>query len=1116
MESLRLIFTWSAVLAVAHEVSLSEDCHWNHCTPLAEVSGAFSLIQRSLERSRRVSPWIGKNGNPIRDGSTSALPPTKLSRGPTWTWTAPHDGLVRASPIIDAQGNIYLSIVDGVVYKFDRQGKELWRFNAGGSLFGNGVWADDVLYTVREDCTFIAIDPSNGKDLWRQRHGEGFGSDTPSVMVGNGVVVAACYGKGEKQKFGGATFLVGVNASNGSPVWTMKPEKSVYNFLASVVHDALLFADQNGGVYKLKMQDGSVVWHTSATSNSLFSTGGLTVGRNGLAYVTSNRQNASSFAHIGVLTALDVANGEVRWQQEMPLPANSAAAIGTKGSTDFVVVAIGPNPAAPGPLPGLVFDVDPVDGVYGNLLKAPKPGKAMAFKVNTGEPLWSFDFPQWEGMAAGDREGHVCLPDSFANPSIGGDGSTYVGSMDGRIYRLLDLDDDGDLDLASEVDSFDTKNAFQGAPALSLLARMHGAEGREKKVMAFWLLRRAMACMCSSPEHVDGEWLIPQAWKIRAVEQSWRAVYSLVVMILIAISPIGLKEGLRPFCTVVIYLACLSLVKMWVKETMNAGFQYPDSITAVHMFCTSLAACCFERPRLEEALLVLPISVVNGASLLTNNTALLYGGVAFVSMVSSCTPMFTFGLELFKKRRSLDFLTSFSVILVCSGSAFCVRGEKTASVLALVFASMAALLRAMKGVWQHDLLTISVSPMRLVYWSGFWSFWITISMVALNEGTEAVRHFPTAKPEAKSAFLLSVCAAVVLNITQCFAVKQLGALLQSIVGNLNLILVIALSQAWLREQVTFWQYVGVFLLAAGTFANKYGGLQKKNTEKEQLVEKKTDAQEQAGERTPEPEPSETSETSYGATDSTGCSEEVVHEWFMWLFRLSHLAPKVRICDFGWSAEVKAERALRTTCGTPHYWPPEIFEGESQDTPVDLWALGTLVYELLVGHAPFWGSVEEIRRKVLSVDLRYPPQLLSNEAIQLFYFLLRRDPHSRTPARQLLEESVWVRQGLEEFKARGRPSHPARIGASTVDSTASRQKEVVAEDNAGRARSSVVVAPMIMHGATPGRSAVLSAALPSPSRWQDPWHQAAIPRPCLQALPNGKVVQPAFRFVGTAR
>ncbi|OLP98745.1 hypothetical protein AK812_SmicGene18785 [Symbiodinium microadriaticum] len=63
-------------------------------------------------------------------------------------------------------------------------------------------------------------------------------------------------------------------------------------------------------------------------------------------------------------------------------------------------------------------------------------------------------------------------------------------------------------------------------------------------------------------------------------------------------------------------------------------------------------------------------------------------------------------------------------------------------------------------------------------------------------------------------FLFSILAAVV---------KQLGALLQSIVGldpsNLNLILVIVLSQAWLHEKVTLWQYAGVTLLAAGTFCS---------------------------------------------------------------------------------------------------------------------------------------------------------------------------------------------------------------------------------------------------------------------------------------------------------
>merc|ERR1719454_2499613 len=56
--------------------------------------------------------------------------------------------------------------------------------------------------------------------------------------------------------------------------------------------------------------------------------------------------------------------------------------------------------------------------------------------------------------------------------------------------------------------------------------------------------------------------------------------------------------------------------------------------------------------------------------------------------------------------------------------------------------------------------------------------------------------------------------------------------------------------------------------------------------------------------------------------------------------------EVRICDFGWSAEVQMEQALRTTCGTPHCWPPELFEGEAQDLGVDLWALGALAYEML--------------------------------------------------------------------------------------------------------------------------------------------------------------------------
>eukprot|EP00928_Gymnodinium_smaydae_P019047 TRINITY_DN17271_c0_g4_i1.p1 TRINITY_DN17271_c0_g4~~TRINITY_DN17271_c0_g4_i1.p1 ORF type:complete len:424 (-),score=57.23 TRINITY_DN17271_c0_g4_i1:139-1410(-) len=56
-------------------------------------------------------------------------------------------------------------------------------------------------------------------------------------------------------------------------------------------------------------------------------------------------------------------------------------------------------------------------------------------------------------------------------------------------------------------------------------------------------------------------------------------------------------------------------------------------------------------------------------------------------------------------------------------------------------------------------------------------------------------------------------------------------------------------------------------------------------------------------------------------------------------------------------------------------------------------------------------MEELRRKVLAVDLRYPKGLLSPEAIHLFHCLLQRDPRSRVSASRLLAEHPWVRSGL---------------------------------------------------------------------------------------------------------
>lgn len=42
----------------------------------------------------------------------------------------------------------------------------------------------------------------------------------------------------------------------------------------------------------------------------------------------------------------------------------------------------------------------------------------------------------------------------------------------------------------------------------------------------------------------------------------------------------------------------------------------------------------------------------------------------------------------------------------------------------------------------------------------------------------------------------------------------------------------------------------------------------------------------------------------------------------------------------------------TIIGTPVYKPPEQIEGNKYDEKVDIWALGIISYEMLVGKHPF--------------------------------------------------------------------------------------------------------------------------------------------------------------------
>ena len=72
-----------------------------------------------------------------------------------------------------------------------------------------------------------------------------------------------------------------------------------------------------------------------------------------------------------------------------------------------------------------------------------------------------------------------------------------------------------------------------------------------------------------------------------------------------------------------------------------------------------------------------------------------------------------------------------------------------------------------------------------------------------------------------------------------------------------------------------------------------------------------------------------------------------------LFLSSNL--HIKIGDFGLATRVEYDGERKhTVCGTPNYIAPEILEGRSNghSYEVDYWAIGVIVYTLLIGKPPF--------------------------------------------------------------------------------------------------------------------------------------------------------------------
>ena len=81
---------------------------------------------------------------------------------------------------------------------------------------------------------------------------------------------------------------------------------------------------------------------------------------------------------------------------------------------------------------------------------------------------------------------------------------------------------------------------------------------------------------------------------------------------------------------------------------------------------------------------------------------------------------------------------------------------------------------------------------------------------------------------------------------------------------------------------------------------------------------------------------------------------------------------MKLADFGFIKEVKQGDRTYTFCGTPEYIAPEIIQNKGYSQPVDWYALGIFIYELMYGRPPFMASDPvQIFKMVLKEKLKFP-------------------------------------------------------------------------------------------------------------------------------------------------
>mmetsp|Transcript_89131 Transcript_89131/g.236849 ORF Transcript_89131/g.236849 Transcript_89131/m.236849 type:complete len:808 (-) Transcript_89131:110-2533(-) len=127
---------------------------------------------------------------------------------------------------------------------------------------------------------------------------------------------------------------------------------------------------------------------------------------------------------------------------------------------------------------------------------------------------------------------------------------------------------------------------------------------------------------------------------------------------------------------------------------------------------------------------------------------------------------------------------------------------------------------------------------------------------------------------------------------------------------------------------------------------------------------------------------------------------------------------LKLIDFGLAKKLDSALPMTYSCvGTPAYMAPEVVTSNGHGFAVDIWSLGVMIYEFVIGTLPFGadGDVQDVIASILEDELTFPGKYNDSAGKRIIMSMLKKDPTERLGSGmdgwQKIKEQKFFKQGV---------------------------------------------------------------------------------------------------------